>query len=72
MLSAKAFNALTPAQQLAALRATVATKRTRNARWEKQMQKMQRRQQQRDAVLADTLAFCPDFLSGEPLHAATV
>jgi hypothetical protein len=66
-ISAKQFNQLTPAQQLAALRATVATKRTRNARWERQVHAMQRRQQQRDAMIADTLTFCPEFLDGSPL-----
>jgi hypothetical protein len=43
-------------------------KRTSNATFAAQMQAANRRQQQRDQMIAATLAFCPEFLDGEPLN----
>lgn len=47
-------------------------KRTTNATWERQMQAAKRRQDRLDAMFADILTFCPEFLSGEPLNPITV
>lgn len=68
-ISAQKFNQLSPAAQLDALRDT-STKRKARTSYEREVARIEAHQKRRDAMIADALTFCPNFLDGAPLQAA--